>query len=41
MKEAMGLLKPLLAKAGIKPKYTVVIGAVLGDLHDIGKNLTL
>jgi 5-methyltetrahydrofolate--homocysteine methyltransferase len=39
MKEAMGLLEPLLAKAGIKPKYTVVIGTVQGDLHDIGKNL--
>ena len=39
MKEAMGLLEPLLAQAGIKPKYTVVIGTVQGDLHDIGKNL--
>ena len=39
MKEAMSLLEPLLAKAGIKPKYTVVIGTVQGDLHDIGKNL--
>ena len=39
MKEAMGLLEPLLAKAGIKPNYTVVIGTVQGDLHDIGKNL--
>jgi 5-methyltetrahydrofolate--homocysteine methyltransferase len=39
MKEAMSLLEPLLAQAGIKPKHTVVIGTVLGDLHDIGKNL--
>lgn len=39
MKEALKLLEPLLAKAGIKPKYTVVIGTVQGDLHDIGKNL--
>ena len=39
MKEAMGLLEPLLAKAGIKPKYTVVIVTVQGDFHDIGKNL--
>ena len=30
---------PLLAQAGIKPKHTVVIGTVQGDLHDIGKNL--
>lgn len=39
MKEAMALLEPLLASAGIKPKHTVVIGTVEGDLHDIGKNL--
>jgi 5-methyltetrahydrofolate--homocysteine methyltransferase len=39
MKEAMALLEPLLIKAGIKPKYTAVIGTVQGDLHDIGKNL--
>lgn len=39
MKEAMSLLEPLLAQAGIKPKHTVVIGTVQGDLHDIGKNL--
>jgi 5-methyltetrahydrofolate--homocysteine methyltransferase len=29
----------LLVAAGIKPKYTAVIGTVQGDLHDIGKNL--
>lgn len=39
MKEAMVLLEPLLTKAGIKPKFTAVIGTVQGDLHDIGKNL--
>lgn len=39
MKESMALLEPLLAKAGIKPKYTAVVGTVQGDLHDIGKNL--
>ncbi len=39
MKEAMALVEPLLAKAGIKPKFTAVIGTVQGDLHDIGKNL--
>jgi 5-methyltetrahydrofolate--homocysteine methyltransferase len=39
MKEAMGLIEPLLVKAGIKPKHTAVIGTVQGDLHDIGKNL--
>jgi 5-methyltetrahydrofolate--homocysteine methyltransferase len=39
MKESMAILEPLLVKAGIKPKYTAVIGTVQGDLHDIGKNL--
>jgi 5-methyltetrahydrofolate--homocysteine methyltransferase len=39
MKESMALLEPLLAKAGIKPAFTAVIGTVQGDLHDIGKNL--
>lgn len=39
MKECMAMLEPLLADAGIKPKYTAVIGTVQGDLHDIGKNL--
>ena len=41
MKEAMILLEPMLVKAGIKPKYTAVIGTVQGDLHDIGKNLVV
>ncbi len=39
MKECMTLLEPLLSAAGIKPKFTAVIGTVQGDLHDIGKNL--
>jgi 5-methyltetrahydrofolate--homocysteine methyltransferase len=39
MKEAMKLLEPRLAAAGIVPKYTALIGTVQGDLHDIGKNL--
>ncbi len=39
MKEAMGLLEPLLVKAGIRSKFTAVLGTVQGDLHDIGKNL--
>jgi 5-methyltetrahydrofolate--homocysteine methyltransferase len=39
MKESLKILEPLLAQAGIKPKYTAVIGTVQGDLHDIGKNL--
>jgi corrinoid protein of di/trimethylamine methyltransferase len=39
MKNAMELLRPLLAASGAKPAGRVVIGAVKGDLHDIGKNL--
>lgn len=39
MKGSMAMLEPMLVKAGIKPKYTAVIGTVQGDLHDIGKNL--
>jgi 5-methyltetrahydrofolate--homocysteine methyltransferase len=39
MKECMAFLEPLLVNAGIKPKYTAIIGTVQGDLHDIGKNL--
>ncbi|MCX7825676.1 MAG: corrinoid protein [Verrucomicrobiae bacterium] len=39
MKEAMAMLEPLLAQAGIKPKCTAILGTVQGDLHDIGKNL--
>lgn len=33
------LIKPLLAEAGVEAIGKVVIGTVLGDLHDIGKNL--
>ncbi|MCB8932893.1 MAG: corrinoid protein [Fimbriimonadaceae bacterium] len=39
MKESMAVLEPVLVKAGIRPERTAVIGTVLGDLHDIGKNL--
>jgi 5-methyltetrahydrofolate--homocysteine methyltransferase len=39
MKEAMGLLEPILVEAGITPLAKAVIGTVEGDLHDIGKNL--
>jgi 5-methyltetrahydrofolate--homocysteine methyltransferase len=39
MKAGMEVLKPLLAKAGVKPVGTVVMATVKGDLHDIGKNL--
>ena len=39
MHAGMTLLEPELAKAGVKPLGTVVLGTVKGDLHDIGKNL--
>jgi uroporphyrinogen decarboxylase len=39
MKEAMGLIQPLLADREVPPQGRVVIGTVAGDLHDIGKNV--
>ena len=39
MKAGVAILRPALLGSGIEPKYTVVLGAVKGDLHDIGKNL--
>jgi len=39
MKASLGIIKPLLAKAGAKMIGKVVIGTVQGDLHDIGKSL--
>ena len=39
MQAGIALLKPGLAAQGGKPRGTVVIGTVKGDLHDIGKNL--
>lgn len=39
MQACLGILKPLLVDADIKPAGKVAIGTVKGDLHDIGKNL--
>jgi 5-methyltetrahydrofolate--homocysteine methyltransferase len=39
MKGGLGILRPQLAAANIKAIGKVVIGTVVGDLHDIGKNL--
>ena len=39
MKEAMAILEPVLAGAGIRAEHRAVIGTIRGDLHDIGKNL--
>jgi 5-methyltetrahydrofolate--homocysteine methyltransferase len=39
MKGGLELLRPLLARAGVETRGTIVIGTVKGDLHDIGKNI--
>ena len=39
MKGGLEILRPHLAGTDVKPKGTVVLGTVKGDLHDIGKNL--
>lgn len=39
MSAGLEILEPILADSGEKPKGTVVIATVKGDLHDIGKNL--
>ena len=36
MNMGVGVLKPLLAEAGVKATGKVCIGTVQGDLHDIG-----
>ncbi len=41
MKNAMELLEPKLAEAGVQPIGKALIGTVQGDLHDIGKNLVI
>src|ERR1019366_1764026 len=39
MSAALGVLKPHLVEEGVASRGKVAIGAVQGDLHDIGKNL--
>lgn len=39
MKTGLGVLKPYLLRAEVKPLGKVAIATVKGDLHDIGKNL--
>ena len=39
MKAGMAILRPLLAATGAPKQGKMVIGAVKGDIHDIGKNL--
>ena len=39
MKAGLEILRPILTATQSKPKGTVVMATVFGDLHDIGKNL--
>jgi len=39
MHKGLGIVKPLLAKAGQKAMGRIVIGTVEGDIHDIGKRI--
>ena len=39
MNYGLDVLKPLLEAKGVEPVGKVVIGTVMGDMHDIGKNL--
>ncbi len=39
MQAAVNILQPLLMEAEVEVLGTVVLGTVVGDLHDIGKNL--
>jgi 5-methyltetrahydrofolate--homocysteine methyltransferase len=39
MKACLTLVKPLLKSEEVRLKGTIVIGTVLGDVHDIGKNI--
>jgi 5-methyltetrahydrofolate--homocysteine methyltransferase len=39
MKAGTALLEPVLLAAGVKPEHRAIVGTVVGDVHDIGKNL--
>jgi methylmalonyl-CoA mutase cobalamin-binding domain/chain len=39
MKQALAVVEPYLTREGNKPRGTIVIGTVQGDLHDIGKHI--
>jgi len=39
MKAGLAVIRPILTEVRSKPKGTVVLATVFGDLHDIGKNL--
>ena len=39
LKEALDILKPLMAGDGKKNTHRIVMGTVLGDVHDLGKDI--
>lgn len=39
MKSGLEIIKPILLQEKVPSKGTIIIGTVLGDLHDIGKNI--
>ncbi|MFQ5959344.1 MAG: cobalamin-dependent protein, partial [Alphaproteobacteria bacterium] len=39
MKAGLAVLRPILTRTDVKPKGTVMLATVQGDVHDIGKNL--
>jgi len=39
VESALDVLRPVFTQKDVKPKGSIVIGTVKGDLHDIGKNL--
>ena len=39
MSAATEILRPAIIRGDVKPKATLVIGTVEGDIHDLGKNL--
>jgi 5-methyltetrahydrofolate--homocysteine methyltransferase len=41
MKQGLDIIKPLLTAGEAEHRGTIVMGAVKGDLHDIGKNLVI
>ena len=41
MKAGMKYIEPILSDSGVEPIAKVLMGTVVGDLHDIGKNLCI
>ena len=41
MEASISAVRPLMVGHAVKPRGTVVVGTVEGDVHDIGKNLVI